>query len=111
MKPLEFHSCLAAQIQTFIRLRQLSGSHYHSGVQMLGYFDRFVVNEKIRHPRVTRDITEAYQRTLSHLTLRVQSNRFSVVRQFCRYLSRTDPLVYVPESLRTITPPSGSSTV
>jgi site-specific recombinase XerD len=104
MKGLKFHSCLAAQIQTFIRLRQLSGSKYHSPAQMLGYFDRFLVQEKIREPRVTRQITEAYQHTLSHLTLRGKFNRLSVVRQFCAYLSRTDPLVYVPEPLRTITP-------
>lgn len=104
MKGLKFHSWLAPKIQTFIRLRQLSSSDYHSPAQMLGYFDRFLVKEKIRAPRVTRQITEAYQHTLAHLNPRVQSNRFSVVRQFCAYLSRTDPLVYVPEPLRTITP-------
>ncbi len=102
MKGLKFHSCLAAQIQTFIRLRQLSGSNYHSPAQMLGYFDRFLAQEKVRAPRVTRQIIEGYQHTLSHLTPRVKSNRFSVVRQFCAYLSRTDPLTYVPEPLRRI---------
>jgi len=104
MKAVKFHSCLAAKIQTFIKLRQLSGSDYHSPAQLLGYFDRFLVQQKIREPCVTRQITDAYQHTLSHLTLRGKSNRLSVVRQFCAYLSRTDPLVYVPEPLRTITP-------
>lgn len=104
MKVLKLHSCLAAQIQSFIRLRQLCGTDYHSQAKLLEYFDRFLVKDKIRAPRVTRQITERYQHTLSHLTPRVKSNRFSVVRQFCEYLSRTDPLVYVPEPLRTITP-------
>lgn len=104
MKALKFHSCLAPKIQTFIKLRQLSGSSYHSQAKLLGYFDHFLVQEKIREPRVSRQITDKYQQSLSHLTWRVKSNRLSVVRQFCQYLSRTDPLVYVPEALRTITP-------
>ena len=102
MKALKLHSCLAPEIQNFISLRQLSGTDYQSQAQMLGYFDRFLVKEKIREPRITPKIIEVYQRTLSHLTPRVQSNRFSVVRQFCAYLSRTDPLGYVPEPLRKI---------
>ena len=104
MKALKFDSCLAREIQTFIRLRQLSGTDYHSQARMLGYFDRFLVKEKIRAPRVTRQLVEGYQHTISHLALRVKSNRLSVVRQFCVYLSRTDPLGHVPEPLRTITP-------
>jgi len=104
MKTLKFHSCLAPQIQSFISLRQLSGTDYHSQAQLLGYFDRFLVQEKICAPRIAPKIIEGYQHTLSHLTPRVKSNRFSVVRQFCAYLSRTDPLGYVPEPLRRIPP-------
>ena len=102
MKALKLQSCLAPQIQSFIRLRQLSGTDYQSQAQLLGYFDQFLVEKKLREPRVTRQITEDYQHTLSHLTLRVKSNRFCVVRQLCEYLSRTDPLTYVPEPLRKI---------
>ncbi len=102
MKVLKLHSCLAPEIQSFISLRQLSGTDYQSQAKLLEYFDRFLVKEKVRTPRVTRQITEGYQHTLSHLTLRVKSNRLCVVRQFCEYLSRTDPLGYVPEPLRRI---------
>jgi len=103
MKVLKLHSCLAPEIHSFISLRQLSGTDYQSQAQLLGYFDRFLVKEKLRAPRVTRQITERYQHTLSHLTPRVKSNRCCVVRQLCEYLSRTDPLTHVPEPLRTIT--------
>ncbi len=99
MKALKLQSCLAPQIQSFIRLRQLSGTDYQSQAQMLGYFDRFLVEKKLREPRLTQQITESYQHTLWHLTPRVQSNRLCVVRQFCAYLSRTDPLTDVPEPL------------
>lgn len=102
MKVLKLHSCLAPEIHNFISLRQLSGTDYQSQAQLLGYFDRFLVEKKLREPRLTRQITEDYQHTLSHLSLRVKSNRFCVVRQFCEYLSRSDPLTHVPEPLRKI---------
>ena len=102
MKVLKLHSCLAPEIHNFISLRQLSGTDYQSQAQMLGYFDRFLVEKKLREPRVTRQITEDYQQTLSHLSLRVKSNRFCVVRQLCKYLSRSDPLTHVPEPQRKI---------
>ena len=104
MKALKLQSCLAAQIQSFISLRQLSGTDYQSQARLLGYFDRFLVQEKIHLPRITPKITENYQHTLSHLTPRGKSNRLCVVRQLCEYLSRTDPLTHVPEPLRTMTP-------
>ena len=46
MKVLKLHSCLAPQIHNFISLRQLSGTDYQSQAQLLGYFDRFLVQEK-----------------------------------------------------------------
>jgi len=102
MRALKLHSCLATQIRSFIRLRQLSGTDYCSQAQLLGYFDRFLLKKKVCKPRITAEITDAYQQTLSHLAPRSQSNRFSVIRQLCQYLSRTDPLGHVPEPLRRI---------
>jgi integrase/recombinase XerD len=102
MRTLEFHSPLAPQIRSFISLRQLSGTDYHSQALLLAYFDRFLAEEKLEAPRITRQITDRYQHSLSHLAPRVQSNRFCVVRQLCRYLLRSDPLTYVPEPLRAL---------
>lgn len=104
MKAVKLQSCLAAQIQNLISLRQLSGTDYQSQARLLEYFDRFLVQEKIHLPRITPKITEDYRHTLSRLTQRGQSNRLCVVRQLCEYLSRTDPLTHVPEPRRTITP-------
>jgi site-specific recombinase XerD len=103
MKALKLHSCLAAKIQNFISLRQLSGTDYQSQARLLEYFDRFLIKQNVRAPSLTSKITEDYQHTLSHLTPRGKSNRLCVLRQFCEYLSRTDPLTHVPEPLRTIT--------
>lgn len=102
MKSLEFHSCLAPQIQRFINLHQLSGTDYQSQAKLLCYFDRFLSAEKFEEPRLTRQITDRYLETLSHLTQRGRCNRFGVLRLLCQYLSQTDPLAYVPESIRKI---------
>lgn len=102
MRPLNFRSSLALPIENFIRLRQLSGTDYHSQSRLLGYFDRFLFEENVEGSQLTREITDRYLQTLSHLAPRVRSNRYCVVRQLCRYLSRTDPLAYVPERMKTI---------
>lgn len=102
MRPLKFQSSLAGSIQNFIHLRRLSGTDYKSQAQLLGYFDRFLLKQKWNIPRITREITDCYQQSLSHLTPRTRSNRFCVVRQWCKYLARSDPRSYVPEPLRGI---------
>lgn len=93
----EFHSCLANQLQRFAELRRLTGCDYQSQARLLGYFDRFLDQQGVTEPRLTREITDAYQQTLGYLCARTQANRSSVVRQFCEYLSRSDPRCYVPE--------------
>ena len=101
MKAWILSSCLAPQIETFIKLRQLSGTDYHSQARLLGYFDRFLVGLAVSQPCVTRDICDGYQNSLSGLAPRSQGNRFCVVRQLCKYLARTDPHNYIPEALHT----------
>jgi len=102
MSPWKLHSCLADEIQNFIDLRRLSGTDYQSQAQLLGYFDRFLFEQQISGPPLTREITDDYLQSLSHLAPRSRSNRFCVVRQLCQYLARNDPCGYVPESLKVI---------
>jgi len=102
MSPLKLQSPLAAQIQSFINLRRLSGTDYQSQAQLLGYFDRFLVEQYLREPRINRKVVERYLENLSHLAPRTRYNRFCVVKQLCQYLARNDPLGYVPDPLRSI---------
>lgn len=95
-------SCLAGQIKNFINLRRLSGSDYHSQALLLGYFDRFLIAQNVHEPRITRQICDRYQQSLSALSPRYQINRFCVVRQLCEYLARADPLSYIPEPFRRL---------
>ena len=101
----KLHSCLAAQIQNFIHLRCLSGTDYQSQARLLGYFDRFLLTQRLNEPLMTSEITDGYQQSLSHLAPRSRSNRFCVVRQFCQYLANNDPRSYVPEPFRAIPSP------
>jgi len=91
---------LADQLQHFLELRRLAGTDYHSQAQLLGYFDRFLDEQGVREPQITREITDAYQQSLGRLRPRTRDNRYGVVRQFCEYLSRSDPRCYVPERQR-----------
>ncbi len=104
MRAIEFHSCLAAELQCFVDLRRAGGSDYQAQARLLLYFDRFLAQRPEAERRLTREITEAYQQTLGLLQPRSRDNRFSVVRQFCEYLSRSDPRCYVPERRRGIRP-------
>ena len=100
MNTPEFHSCLANEFGRFVELRRLTGSDYHGQARMLSYFDRFLQQQGVTEPRLTREIIDAYRETLGHLCACTQGNRLNVVRQFCQYLSRSDPQGYVPERRR-----------
>jgi site-specific recombinase XerD len=102
MRALKLKSCLAGPIQNFINLRRLSGTDYQSQAQLLGYFDRFVFEQKLCEPRITPQITDRYQQSLLHLAPRTRCNRFCVVKQLCEYLARSDSLGYVPEPLKVL---------
>lgn len=88
------------QIGRFIELRRLSGTDYQSQAKLLGYFDRFVLEEHLTGPPVTRQIIEQYLQSLAHLRPRVQYNRFCVVRQLCESIAQSDPSCYVPEPMK-----------
>lgn len=102
MKTQMFRSCLAQQIASFISLRQLSGTDYGSQAWLLGSFDRFLAEQNLQQPRIIEEICDQYRQHIGHLTPRSRNNRLCVVRQLCRYLSRTDPLSYIPEPIRTL---------
>jgi site-specific recombinase XerD len=102
MKALKLESCLAAQIEALIDLRRVAGGDYRGQALMLGYFDQFLVQQNLAQPRISREIIDGYQRTLSHLAPRTRENRLSVVGQLCKYIATSDPLSHVPEWPRTI---------
>jgi len=103
MQTIEFHSWLSEPISRFIEMHRLSGADYASQARLLGYFDRFLVEQHTNGSLVTQRMVDHYLQSLSHLCPRGQFNRFSVVRQLCRYIAQTDPRCYVPETIRCVT--------
>lgn len=104
MNPPDFHSAMAERMKGFVALRRLAGTDYQSQTRLLIYFDAFLVKEHFHQPCLTREIIQRYLNSLSRLHPRTRYNRFSVVSQFARYLSRFEPQSYLPE-----TPPSTKS--
>lgn len=102
MSAYRFSSCLAVQMERFVDLRRLSGTDYHSQTQLLGYFDRFLVQQDFYLPYLTREICDLYQQGLTLLAPRSQGNRMGVMRQFCEYLAAGNPQSYVPRPQKVI---------
>lgn len=102
MSAYQFSSCLAVQMDRFVYLRRLAGTDYHSQTRLLGYFDRFLVQQDFSVSYLTREIIDCYQESLTTLAPRTRGNRMSVLRQFCEYLSTKSPQSYVPWPLKAI---------
>ena len=82
-----------------------SGSDYRSQASCWDTSTGSWTGKGQRNPHITREITDAYQQSLSPPSPTDPYNRFCVVRQLCQYLSRSDPYGYVPEPLRVIPSP------
>ena len=94
MTTFSFCSNMAQRLENFVALRRLSGTDYQSQTRLLGYFDNFLAKEHFNEPCLNREIVQRYLSTLLHLHPRTQYNRFSVISQFCRYLSRFESFCY-----------------
>ena len=85
-------SCLAVPIRRFIQLRQLSGTDYHTQALLLFYFDRFLVAQKVTGSQLTRQIVEAYEKTLSrrsHCSVQRPCRHMKPTCSYSDYLSPT----------------------
>jgi site-specific recombinase XerD len=105
MKSPCFRSCLAPRLEQFVALRQASGYDYRGQAKELQYFDTFLFRNDIRVERLTRELTEQYERTLGHLHPATRENRLRVLIRFARHLAAADPESFVPWA-----PPSDRAT-
>ena len=99
MTTLTFRSSMAQRLENFVALRRLAGTDYQSQTRLLVYFDKFLAKEYFDESCLSRGIVQLYLSTLSHLHPRTRHNRFSVVKQFCHYLSRFEPSCFIPEAI------------
>lgn len=97
MKNPPFLSVLGPRFSDFLAFRGWSGAP--SQIRLLRYFDRFLHQQGFPGPWPTRHVVERYRASTPHLHPGTRANRFSLVRQFCRYLRQFEPQCYVPEPL------------
>jgi len=108
MKILKFNSGFADKLNKFVDLKRLSGTEYQSQINCLKCFDKFLIDEHFNERYFTHEIIQRYLAGISNLHPRTIYNHFSVIRQFCRYLSQFDPSCYIPEQLRKTVKSSSS---
>ena len=99
MKDPNFLSVLAGRVSDFVTFRRLGGVDPHRQIELLRLFDRFLHQEGFQGRWPTPEVIERYVVTTRHLHPGTRANRFSVVRQFCRYLRQFEPQCLVPEKM------------
>jgi integrase len=99
MNAPDFLSVLAERFSDFVTFRRLGGIDPRRQTALLRFFDRFLDQEGFRGRWPTPEVIERYVFFIRHLHPATRTSRFSVVRQFCRYLSQFEPQCFVPEGL------------
>jgi integrase len=99
MKNRDFVSVLANRFSDYVTFRRLGGVDPKRQIGLLRLFDRFLDQEGFQGRWPTPQVIERYVATTQHLHPGNRTNRFSVVRQFCRYLRQFEPQCFVPEKM------------
>lgn len=97
MQTPAFLSTLADRFSQYVAFRSLGGVDPHSQTQLLAPFDRLLHQEGFQGLWPTREVIQRYARTTQSLQPGSRENRFSVLRQFCRFLRQFEPECYVPQ--------------
>jgi len=97
MQTPPFLSTLADRFSQYVAFRRLGGVDPHSQTQLLAPFDRFLHQEGFQGPWPTREVIQRYVGTTQNLQSGSRENRFSVLRQFCRFLRQFEPGCYLPQ--------------
>ncbi|MCP5014254.1 MAG: tyrosine-type recombinase/integrase [Ketobacter sp.] len=100
MSQQPFESILSEPIEKLIKLRQCSGSDYTSQIQLLHYFDRFLVQQRYDKTILDAAIISVYEESMVHINVRSRANRLCVVRQLCQQLYLVDTRCFIPPPSR-----------
>jgi integrase/recombinase XerD len=85
-----FRSTLAARMHSFLEIRRAVGRNAYTDEKILADLDRFLMGELKPGEALTRKVAERWIDGFKHLRIGTRSNRISVLRQLCFYLSRFD---------------------
>ena len=85
-----FRSALAARLQSFLEIRRAWEGMPDSEHKILSYLDSFLMGRLKPGQALTRRVAEEWIDSFKHLSVGTRSNRISVLRQLCFYVSRFD---------------------
>lgn len=88
MKTIDFTSSLSAEMARFVKLKQHSGSDWHSCAKLLLRFDRYLVGLPFRDKILTVAVFQDYFKRIDHLCKRGFYNHYCVLRQFSAWLNQ-----------------------
>ncbi len=94
-----FTSCLAGKLDRFVDLKCCSGISRNRLVAKLGYFDCFLNSNEFHSQRINAPIVAQYLEHQAPLAAGTRYNRFCVVKQFCTYLTDSEPGSFIPDSI------------
>lgn len=90
-----FRSPLAARMHSFLEIRRAVGRNAYTDEKILADLDRFLMGQLKPGEALTRKVAERWIDGFKHLSIGTRSNRISVLRQLCFYLSRFDKRTYL----------------
>jgi integrase len=95
MKTFNFTSSLRNEMAHFVKLKQSSGSDYHSSTYLLFRFDQHLDSLSFHDTVLTLPIFEGYFEKISHLCSKGFSDHYSVLKQFSSWLNQYNSDSYV----------------
>ncbi len=102
MKTVNFTSSLSDEMAHFVKLKQSSGSDYHSSAKLLFRFDQYLVSILFNDKALTLPIFQRYFETITHLCNRGFSSHYSVLQQFSAWLNQYEANSYVLQKRQAI---------
>ena len=97
-----FKSCLKNDIHDFCVLRYGDGIGHRTPVWVMTAFDRYLFENNIQDPHLTREVIDGYLQGISHLASKTRSNYNSTVRQFCKLLAYSHADCYIPDPVKRV---------
>jgi len=94
--PILFTSSIGPEIARYVAYKQALGCRYESQQNRLLQLDHFLA--KRADSDLTAEIFSAWCSSTEHLTPSGRRQGMQLVRQFCLYRRRNDPLCFVPDS-------------
>lgn len=91
-----FQSALAPDLTQHLAEKRIFGCRYVAAETHLRAFDRYLAEQDVTQPHLTRELLDAWIARRPNESPRTQASRCTAVRQFCLFLERQGHAPYIP---------------